>query len=98
MEEFNIDDYVSLGKATLSPMFKPLPPGVSVNCQNHTIVIRKSPTGIRVASRQCRVPGKLTCMMCRCGPEPELPGVPEGELDEESEFTLPKEWRDDLRF
>lgn len=96
MDSINIDDYVSYGKTTFSPMFKPLPVDVSVNCQDHTIIFRKYPTGIRLASRECRVPGRLTCMMCHCGPEPTLPGIPEGELDEESEFTLPKEWRDDL--
>ncbi len=83
MDEFNINDYVSLGHADFSPMFKKLPSHLSYNCQDNVIVVRKFPTGIRVASRPCHVPGNLTCMMCHCGPEPILQGIP----DEDGRYT-----------
>ncbi len=81
MYKFNIDDYVSLGRADFSPMFKKLPSNLSFNCQDNVIVVRKYPTGIRVASRPCDVGGRLTCMMCHCGPEPELPATRDEEYE-----------------
>ena len=94
--EFNPDDYVYKYRERMSPIFKELPRDISVNCQDQVIVFRKYPTGIRLGSRPCPSPGKTTCMMCHCGPEPTLPGVPEEELDEENEFLSKAGWRNDL--